>query len=169
MKRALSEALQLKVHLGLTPLAKKTLRREGGDNASNDKYMHQPLYLRAVSEQWTIPRPEIELTSTIGEGEEGVVYKGRWRMMPVVAKAIKPHLKGGDCEHEVSVLSHLRHPNLVLFLGAVMLVRVASISGTGIAIGGSGSGVSASLIVAFDLVAPNLVLFVGAVRAAITL
>merc|ERR1719183_1625390 len=41
-------------------------------------------------------------------------------MMPVVAKAIKPHLKGGDCEHEVSVLSHLRHPNLVLFLGAVL-------------------------------------------------
>ena len=44
------------------------------------------LYLRAVSEQWTIERHDIALEKTIGEGEEGVVYKGSWRMMPVVAK-----------------------------------------------------------------------------------
>jgi serine/threonine protein kinase len=37
-----------------------------------------------------------------------------------VAKAIKPQLKGSEYEHEVSVLSHLRHPNLVLFLGACL-------------------------------------------------
>jgi hypothetical protein len=43
--------------------------------------------LRAVSEQWTIPRHEIQLMGTIGEGEEGVVYKGQWRMMPVVGLA----------------------------------------------------------------------------------
>jgi len=48
--------------------------------------MSQPLYLRAVSEQWTIERHDIALEKTIGEGEEGVVYKGSWRMMPVVAK-----------------------------------------------------------------------------------
>ena len=53
------------------------------------KYMNQPLYLRAVSEQWTIPRNEIqmEMENAVGEGSEreGIVYKGIWRMMPVAA------------------------------------------------------------------------------------
>jgi hypothetical protein len=99
IKTALSEALQLKVHLGLQPLqagadgrntaskGKRGLAAGKGGGAPedpSDKYMRQPLYLRAVSEQWTIPRHEIQLMGTIGEGEEGVVYKGQWRMMPVV-------------------------------------------------------------------------------------
>ena len=139
IKTALSEALQLKVHLGLHPLqaaanGKNTGskgRRQGAGGRWRpasvlsaedpaDKYMRQPLYLRAVSEQWTIQRHEIQLKEPIGEGEEGVVYHGQWRMMPVVAKAIKRHLQGSDYEHEVSVLSHLRHPNLVLFLGSCL-------------------------------------------------
>jgi hypothetical protein len=134
IKTALSEALQLKVHLGLHPLRATADGRNTGKGGRNgakipsplvaedpsEKYMRQPLYLRAVSEQWTIPRSEIHLRGTIGEGEEGIVYDAQWRMMPVVAKAIKRHLQGNEYEHEVSVLSHLRHPNLVLFLGACL-------------------------------------------------
>ena len=39
------------------------------------KYMNQPLYLRAVSEQWTISRSELLMEGAVGEGSEGIVYK----------------------------------------------------------------------------------------------
>ena len=105
IKKALSEALQLKVHLGLNPPRRlRVLGRQSPKNVSSaqEKYLQQPLYLRAVSEQWTIPRHEIQIQGTIGEGTEGVVFKGSWRMMPVVAKQIKSLGKSArDCENEV--------------------------------------------------------------------
>jgi hypothetical protein len=47
-----------------------------------------------------------------------VVYRAVWRGLPVVAKTLKADAPGGggvreEFLHEMSVLSHLRHPNLV--------------------------------------------------------
>jgi serine/threonine protein kinase len=106
-----------------TPLSNGLVTRFSDFTAQEDaaqKYMNQPLYLRAVSEQWTIPRNEIQMESAVGEGSEGIVYKGIWRMMPVAAKSLHRAVKLEQYEHEVSILSHLRHPNLVLFLGACL-------------------------------------------------
>jgi len=71
---------------------------------------------------------EVEKIQRIGEGQCAEVYKARWRGMHAVAKVLK---RAGDYQagwtlataradlvHEISVMSHLRHPNLVLFLGA---------------------------------------------------
>lgn len=64
---------------------------------------------------------QIQMGGVLGEGQQGYVMKGDWRGMPVVCKVLKN--KGNaaddlDFQNEISVLSHLRHPNLVLFLGA---------------------------------------------------
>ncbi|EKX37677.1 hypothetical protein GUITHDRAFT_40846, partial [Guillardia theta CCMP2712] len=74
-------------------------------------------------ESWLIRREDVRMGRRLGEGDQGVVLQSEWRGMPVVTKILK------DAEnveqqhgflHEISVLSRLRHPNLVLFLGACL-------------------------------------------------
>jgi len=67
--------------------------------------------------------------SKIGEGDGGVIYRAEWRGLEVVAKMLRTEDEGmesnismdvarQDLVNEISVLSRLRHPNLVMFLGA---------------------------------------------------
>ena len=73
-------------------------------------------------------RQEVEMLEWLAQGQCAQVYKARWRGIVAVAKVLKgsaDYQSGwtlasarADLVHEVSVLSHLRHPNLVLFLGA---------------------------------------------------
>ncbi len=60
----------------------------------------------------------------LGEGAGSVVYKCKWRGMDCAAKLLSEiHNKGGSVAHqemmnEICIISRLRHPNLVAFLGA---------------------------------------------------
>lgn len=56
----------------------------------------------------------------IGEGGYGSIYKGLLRHTQVAIKMLHAHsLQGpGEFQHEVEVLSKLRHPNLVTLIGA---------------------------------------------------
>ena len=96
------------------------------DKSSALEYQALPLHVRARSERWMIERTEIKLGHMLGEGQQGQVLKADWRGMPVVVKILK-HAGGKaaqdelDFMNEISVMSTLRHPNLVLFLGAVLL------------------------------------------------
>ena len=56
----------------------------------------------------------------LGEGDAGYNFRAQWRGMPVVAKVLKNPKQEHDFAHEVAVLSRLRHPNLVQFLGACL-------------------------------------------------
>ena len=74
---------------------------------------------------WAIASDEINLVARIGQGSQGTVHKAVWRGMPVVVKAIEDsHAACVDdedrFENEIVVMSTLRHPNLLLFLGAVV-------------------------------------------------
>mmetsp|Transcript_6968 Transcript_6968/g.13820 ORF Transcript_6968/g.13820 Transcript_6968/m.13820 type:complete len:419 (+) Transcript_6968:309-1565(+) len=93
-----------------------------------DHYNQQPLHVRSRAEQWELPRTEIHLTSKLGEGDGGVIYHAHWRGLDVVAKMLKTEsdkpsavenaVAKADLINEISVLSRLRHPNLIMFLGA---------------------------------------------------
>jgi serine/threonine protein kinase len=76
-------------------------------------------------QDWVFSAREIELTTTVlGKGAFGVVRVGKWRNIEVACKSLHA-LDSSDVEqldqegwmHEISMLSKLRHPNLVLFLG----------------------------------------------------
>ena len=77
---------------------------------------------------WAISREEVELLDDeLGKGAWGIVTKARFRGEIVAAKRLHKALCEGDQEfvkkafhRELGNASNLRHPNLVLFLGAVI-------------------------------------------------
>jgi serine/threonine protein kinase len=68
---------------------------------------------------------EIHLGAAIGNGSFGTVYRGRWRGTEVAIKKLSCSAQAGalqaveDFRTEIATLGMLRHPNIVLFLGAV--------------------------------------------------
>ena len=76
--------------------------------------------------EWIFAPNDIEITDVIlGRGAFGEVRVARWRNLTIACKRL--HSQDNDDDHhfrsndswrkEISVLSQLRHPNLVLFLG----------------------------------------------------
>ncbi|CAN4086664.1 unnamed protein product [Withania somnifera] len=70
-----------------------------------------------------IPLEEITLGERIGLGSYGEVYRGEWHGTEVaVKKFLDQDLTGESLEEfksEVMIMKRLRHPNVVLFMGAV--------------------------------------------------
>eukprot|EP00299_Pterocystis_sp_00344_P006129 c17901_g1_i1.p1 GENE.c17901_g1_i1~~c17901_g1_i1.p1 ORF type:complete len:478 (+),score=109.63 c17901_g1_i1:154-1434(+) len=72
--------------------------------------------------EWEIPAEDILLDSLLGEGAFGRVFRGTWHGTPIAAKVLtvqhltEKHIDDFVCE--VTVLSKMRHPNILLFLGA---------------------------------------------------
>jgi hypothetical protein len=75
----------------------------------------------------SIPRGQLTYepieANKLGQGAFGVVYRGRWQSMPVAIKSL--HLQAADdalrreMAAEASVMSNLRHPNILILYGAV--------------------------------------------------
>ena len=86
-----------------------------------ERFSDLSLRLRGRAELWELPREELVLSHQIGEGSCGTVFLARWRGLECAAKvlpAIPSETAKADMINEISTISHLRHPNLVLFLGA---------------------------------------------------
>ena len=84
-----------------------------------------PFKERGVNEWWELKHSEIffDNNNLIGYGSNGYVYKTYWRGLNCVVKLINIKTKNydnnyNDLVNEISIISRLRHPNLVLFLGA---------------------------------------------------
>lgn len=90
--------------------------------SSNSLYMEQvPFNIRGRSEWWELKHSEIFLYEKLAEGGNGIINKASWRGLKCVVKCLKHNnndIEYQDMINEISVISHLRHPNLVLFLGA---------------------------------------------------
>jgi alpha-tubulin suppressor-like RCC1 family protein len=78
---------------------------------------------RGFTNTFEIHKDEIEITGEIGKGTYGIVYKAHWRKMNVAVKLIKEDmltqedsLKG--FQDECAFMKNLRHPNILLFMGA---------------------------------------------------
>mmetsp|Transcript_24743 Transcript_24743/g.58823 ORF Transcript_24743/g.58823 Transcript_24743/m.58823 type:complete len:443 (-) Transcript_24743:113-1441(-) len=81
-----------------------------------------PFPVRGRAEAWETPREQIELLHKLGPGTGGEVYLCKWRGLTCAAKLLDQSMSSSsheDMVNEISVMSHIRHPNLVMFLGAV--------------------------------------------------
>jgi len=81
-----------------------------------------------VKEHWLISPHEIDLSTenVLGQGAFGVVYRGIYNGAPVAVKLSRTELSGEDLRHfrqlanEIRLSRQGRHPNLVLFYGAIL-------------------------------------------------
>ena len=80
-----------------------------------------PLKIRGKAEKWELKHKHILLKNVIAEGGNGIINRAKWRGLNCVVKCLKYNNNNEEYEdllNEISIISHLRHPNLVLFLGA---------------------------------------------------
>jgi len=77
-----------------------------------------------IPSEWEIQPQQLERRECIGEGASGRVYSGSYKETAVAIKEVL--ISGSLCEEkgfkkEVEILTKLRHPNLVLFMGISIL------------------------------------------------
>ena len=68
----------------------------------------------------------MKIEKLVGEGSYGSVYRGRWKGKVVAVKMISADVTRDafdDFIGELSLMSDLRHPNIVLFMAAVLPVQ----------------------------------------------
>ncbi|XP_022893952.1 serine/threonine-protein kinase CTR1-like [Olea europaea var. sylvestris] len=89
---------------------------------------HGILSNKGNNESSAIPDCEIRwedlyLREEIGQGSFAVVYRGIWNECDVAVKVYSGYQYGeetlSDCKKEIHIMRKLRHPNVVLFMGAV--------------------------------------------------
>mmetsp|Transcript_52612 Transcript_52612/g.125676 ORF Transcript_52612/g.125676 Transcript_52612/m.125676 type:complete len:491 (+) Transcript_52612:61-1533(+) len=79
---------------------------------------------QAQRELWFVNRDDVELHTELGKTLKSQVFKATWKHVDVVAKICLPDSEmtaedlNREMLHEISILSRLRHPDLVMFLGA---------------------------------------------------
>ncbi|KAH9101813.1 hypothetical protein AeMF1_021518 [Aphanomyces euteiches] len=79
-----------------------------------------------IKPEWRVAFSELHLGEAVGNGRSGQTYSGIWRGTRVAVKVINVSHHNqtvsqeilGEFHREVAVVSRLRHPNIVLFLGA---------------------------------------------------
>jgi len=81
---------------------------------------------------WEIDYSEIVIKREIGRGGFGVVYKGEWRGISVAVKQIikekmSPELFERFLQ-EISIMSKLHHPNVLLLCGACLEPKICYIT-----------------------------------------
>jgi serine/threonine protein kinase len=81
-----------------------------------------------IKDEWKLDLSEIKLEKAVGSGRSGNTYSAWWRGTRVAAKIVDASQQNGglgeellnEFHREVAVVSKLRHPNIVLFLGAAL-------------------------------------------------
>ncbi|XP_024995763.1 serine/threonine-protein kinase EDR1-like isoform X2 [Cynara cardunculus var. scolymus] len=73
--------------------------------------------------EWEIPWEDLQIGGRIGIGSYGEVYRSEWNGTEVAVKKFMNQDISGDAltqfKGEVEIMLRLRHPNVVLFMGAV--------------------------------------------------
>eukprot|EP00271_Cylindrocystis_brebissonii_P001072 TRINITY_DN11321_c0_g1_i2.p1 TRINITY_DN11321_c0_g1~~TRINITY_DN11321_c0_g1_i2.p1 ORF type:complete len:960 (-),score=191.25 TRINITY_DN11321_c0_g1_i2:934-3813(-) len=76
-----------------------------------------------LRKEWSIPWEDLEVLDEIGNGASGTVFKGLWEGSDVAIKVFGHHeMMDGmmeEFEQEIGIMQRLRHPNVLLFMGAV--------------------------------------------------
>ncbi|KAG7943359.1 hypothetical protein I3843_15G034200 [Carya illinoinensis] len=69
--------------------------------------------------EWEIPWEDLRIGERIGIGSYGEVYRADWNGTEVAVKKFLDQGLSGDALVQVEIMLRLRHPNVVLFMGAV--------------------------------------------------
>lgn len=101
------------------------LIRELNEHFQNEIKAAHYQWQQDIAHTWEIDREEIEISDvTIGIDRLGTIMKGNFRGIQVAVKKLHPDLVSEQNEKlvkwEINLLAQIRHPNLVLFLGAVI-------------------------------------------------
>ncbi|KAI9994826.1 hypothetical protein PInf_011664 [Phytophthora infestans] len=81
-----------------------------------------------IKAEWKLDLNEVRLEKAVGSGRSGSTYSAWWRGTHVAAKVVDSSANTqavgeellNEFHREVAVVSKLRHPNIVLFLGAAI-------------------------------------------------
>ena len=120
----------------------RQLRQEAEQNLQEEQVQRQQLIARmmaamrgeAVSPQalelWELQQEEVHISQTIlGTGGWGYVARGTFRGQTVAVKCLHRGILSpqneGRVRREISIMSQVRHPNLLLLIGAVLTVEGA--------------------------------------------
>jgi len=79
------------------------------------------------SEEWEVDLGELSFKNLVGTGTTAEVYRASWHGTDVAVKQLRSPLLL-EFKRELAVLLQLRHPNLVLFMGASSIGRPVIIS-----------------------------------------
>lgn len=75
-----------------------------------------------LDSRWEIKTDDLEMGKVLAGGSSCTVYKGKFKCTPVAIKVMRGTFMGKsletEFEREVTAMVTLRHPNLVLFMGA---------------------------------------------------
>ncbi|KAH7439599.1 hypothetical protein KP509_04G068100 [Ceratopteris richardii] len=92
------------------------------DNSAGSLSLKSDKVLKDVSE-WEIPWEDLVIGERIGLGSNGEVYHADWNGTEVAVKKFLDQDITGDAlevfRSEVQLMTRMRHPNVVLFMGAV--------------------------------------------------
>ncbi|KAG2392738.1 hypothetical protein C9374_011463 [Naegleria lovaniensis] len=72
---------------------------------------------------YIIHMEDLKFLTRVAEGGGGVVFKGEWRGVEVAIKKVKYSSDDTSFEKEASLLSRIRHPNIVAFFGVSVTER----------------------------------------------
>eukprot|EP00127_Corallochytrium_limacisporum_P006196 Clim_evm13s221 gene=Clim_evmTU13s221 len=98
---------------------------EGSTHTINAEAENDNLYERGVSEGWEVDPMQLSIREMIDYGGAGEIFKGKWRGLDVAIKKLRANENAKlnatfvhILRNEIALMSTLRHPNLVMFLGA---------------------------------------------------
>lgn len=85
-----------------------------------------------LAERWVLKYEDLNASETIGSGSSCTVYRGSFKQTPVAVKVMHKGSRTSkieqEFEREVRALLSIRHPNLVLFMGACIDSQLAIVT-----------------------------------------
>jgi len=103
----------------------------GSSDCEDSPGRHRRLWARALDSRWKLSRTELKVKKALCRTPKSILYQASWQGVDVVVKYAGAHDDGtgrqfwikeravsDELLHEIDLLSSLRHPDLVMFLGA---------------------------------------------------
>ncbi|KAL1834579.1 hypothetical protein ACET3Z_004230 [Daucus carota] len=98
-------------------------KSNGDQNISCNTYNEKSSPVLGEVAEWEIPWEDLQVFERIGIGSYGEVFRAEWNSTEVAVKRFMNQDISGDAldqfKCEVEIMLRLRHPNVVLFMGAV--------------------------------------------------